>query len=467
MNFLVLDIFYDTSNTQATMKKLVILFLTLGYTSVSFAEIKTNQPETKITPSVIAAANTEIKLEGFFEYQAGFADQNHLTGLAASITDNKKHTAFYTEAAFSATIRQQMGEVIGGAKIVLLPTTKPKTSVGYNGSHIFLETDYGKVELGSPADAAAKMRIMGGKVTAGSTAWNKYIVFTSDYLKYNLVTPDFDSSDNFYMSSFTNRFDDMTEKTESARKVSYYTPKIEGFRFGISYIPDTSNTGGNRSLNNLSNNGPYIGISKSNTGIARVILPGNQLAVINQNVKDAFSAGLTYDKAISDDLAIQVSLTGEYGKPARNLKLVQMSSSTSTGPGKVIENYKLSDLKAYNLGAVLSYGGFSFGASYGSMGKSLTTPSYHKTGRDTNYYNGAVAYGQGPIKTSISYFKSSRYKNTVDSVSLGTEYLVTPGLLPYAEVACFQAKGKPVYYPEAPNKKTRGTVAILGAKIKF
>ena len=88
-------------------------------------------------------------------------------------------------------------------------------------------------------------------------------------------------------------------------------------------------------------------------------------------------------------------------------------------------------------------------------------------GRVTEYYNGAIAYGQGPMKTSISYFKSSRYKNTVDAVSLGTEYLVTPGLLPYAEVAYFEVKGKPVYFPEAPNKKTRGTVGIVGAKIKF
>jgi hypothetical protein len=42
-----------------------------------------------------------------------------------------------------------------------------------------------------------------------------------------------------------------------------------------------------------------------------------------------------------------------------------------------------------------------------------------------------------------------------------------PGLLPYAEVAYFQAKGRPVYYPEAQKKKIKGTIAIIGARLKF
>lgn len=438
------------------MKKLMILLLASCSASAALAE-------TKITPTPTVTGDTEIKLEGYFNFQAGYGNQTKVKGVAANITDNKKNTAFYTEASFSATVRQQIGDVVGGVKLILLPTTKPKTSTSYNGSHIFIETEYGKVEVGSPADASAKLRITGDKVIAGNGSWNRYIILNSDDMKYNKVKPDFDTSENFYISSFTNNLDDMVEKTESARKVSYFTPKMEGFTFGISYIPDSANTGGNRNLNNWIDNGPIL-VEKSRTGIQRILLPGDQLAVINQNVKDAFSGGITYEKALSDDLAIQVALTGEYGKPARDYRLLNVKNRQDV---QVAETHKLSDLKAYNLGAMLSYGNFSCSGSYGSLGKSLTTPAYHKVGRDTEYYSGALAYSQGPIKTSISYFKSYRYKNTIDAVTVGTEYLVVPGLLPYAEISSFQAKGKPVYYPDAPNKKTRGTVGIIGAKIKF
>lgn len=409
-----------------------------------------------------AATDTEIKLEGFYGFQAGYSKQNKLQGLGKNITDNKKRIAFFTEAAFSATIKQELNNVVAGAKIVLAPTTKPKTSVNVNGSHLFLETDYGKVELGSPYDAGAKMRITGYKVIAATgTSWNKYIQFDSPNMLYQGLKPDFDTSNSFYMESFSNGFNDMTSKTEAARKISFYTPKIEGFQFGISYTPDSANTGGNRELKNLDINDKNLS-SKSKTGIKTIILPNDNVVILNQNVKDAISAGISYQHELLDDVAIQVSVSGEFAKPARKLLILDNEKDKN-----IQEERKLSNLKAYNIGAVLTYGNLSCGASYGSLGKSLTTPEYHKVGRATEYYNGAVAYRQGPIKTSISYFRSLRYKNTTDAVSLGTEYLVTPGMLPYAEISYFQAKGKPVYMVEAPKTKTRGTVALIGAKLKF
>ncbi|WP_375327223.1 porin [Candidatus Tisiphia endosymbiont of Nemotelus uliginosus] len=412
-----------------------------------------------------AASDTEIKLEGFFGFQAGYSNQNKLQGLSKNITDNKKRLAFFTEAAFSATIRQELNNVVAGAKIVLMPTSKVKTGVSANGSHLFLETDYGKVELGSPHDASAKMRVTGYKVVAATgTNWNKYIQLDSPHMMYKGLKPDFDTSDNFYMESFSNGFNDMNMKTEAARKVSYYTPKMEGFQFGISYTPDSANTGGNSDLKNLDIKDKNFS-SKSKTGIKTIelgVLENNNVIVLNQNVKDAVSAGISYQRELLDDVAMQVAVTGEFAKPAR--KLLRLDNDKDKN---ILSQSKLSNLKAYNIGAVLSYGNFSCGASYGSLGKSLTSAEYHKVGRVTEYYNGAVAYTQGPIKTSLSYFRSLRYKNTTDAVSLGTEYLITPGMLPYAEISYFQAKGKPVYLVDAPKAKTRGTVALIGAKLKF
>ncbi len=55
----------------------------------------------------------------------------------------------------------------------------------------------------------------------------------------------------------------------------------------------------------------------------------------------------------------------------------------------------------------------------------------------------------------------------MDTITIATGHKIMPGLLPYAEISHFQAKGKPVYYPEAPNKKTKGTVGLIGTKLKF
>jgi predicted porin len=184
--------------------------------------------------------------------------------------------------------------------------------------------------------------------------------------------------------------------------------------------------------------------------------------ILNQNVKDSISAALSYQQELTDDMALKLAVTGEYGKPAR-----RVIHRKTDAPTNIIGTYKLDDLKAYNLGAIFTYGNFSLGASYGNLGKSLTNKEYYRVGRNTYYYDGAIAYGQGPIKTSISYFKSSRYKNTVDTVSVGTQYKIMSGLLPYAEISHFKAKGKPVYYTDAPNKKTKGTVGLIGAKLKF
>ncbi|MCC8398100.1 MAG: porin [Rickettsia endosymbiont of Labidopullus appendiculatus] len=435
------------------MKKLMMLLCFSCFSSIAFAS-------GSATPAD-AASDTEIKLEGYFDFQSGYRSQRKLSGTSKNVTDNKKNLGFYTDAAFMATVKQELNDMTAGAKIVLLPTTKPKLSAAYNGSHIFLETDYGKVELGSPHDAASNMSVGTGStaVPLAGCGWSKFAVLDDDNMKYKGLKPDFDTSGNstFHMGSFGNEID----KTEASRKVSYYTPEMQGFRFGISYIPDSANTGGNRSLKNLDDKG----LSKLGVGVTKVKVPGinggkdNQV-IINQNVKDAVSAGISYKYEIIDDVSVKMAVTGEYGKPASKIIVLDPDD-------KVLSRNKLSNLAGYNLGAVFTYGNISCAASYGSLGKSLTSKTYHKVGRNTQHYKGAIAYGQGPMKTSVSYFRSLRYKNTIDTVSLGTQYLVTPGLLPYAEISYFQAKGRPVYFIEAPKTKTRGAVALIGARLKF
>ena len=439
------------------MKKLLLATSIVCLASAGLAE-------GSLTP-VISSSDAAIQLEGFYLFESGYIKQDHLILFDKNVTDNRKKLGFYTEAAFAATIMKTINGVIAGAKIVLQPTTRAKTSTNCNGSHIFVETSYGKVELGSPGDASSKLRITGNQVTAGTGGWYKYALLDGQYMRYNGLKPDFDTGASFYLESYSTSFNQINDRAERARRLNFFTPKMKGFQAGVSYTPDTANTGGNKDMNNLTlESSGRNGVSVSRTGIRTVKLENNETMTINQNIRDAFSAGLTYEHEISEDADLKLSVTGEYGRPARRLIHAKMDGTKVV---EVLNTYKFANLKAYNLGAVFTYGNFSCGASYGNLGKSLTAKEYYKVGRDTYYYNGAVAYRQGPIKTSLEYLKTSRYKNTLNAVSLATEYKIMPGLLPYAEISHFQAKGKPVYYPEAPSKTTRGTVGLIGTKLKF
>ena len=427
-------------------KKLIPLFATLLASSALGCDSKAKLPVSTTID------DTKLKLEALFNFQSGFSSQNHLAAKDKFVSGDRKKLAFYTEAFFGATFEHDNGDLIYGAKIALIPTTKAKTSASYNGSHIYLKSDFGKVELGSPYDAGSKLRIVADDIAAGGD-WSRYANFDGSNMQYKgLPVDSIYYKEYFFDSVFRTKINQSNDRFEPSRKISYYTPEYRGFNFGISYIPDSGNSGG-------------ATISPTSAGLSTVPLPDTENTyVINRNVTDAFSLGGSYKHNLDENVAIKVALTGEYGKSAGKIKLVQDKGA----PNEVtINQYKLSDLKTFNLGAVLTYGNFSYSASYGTLGKSLTSKEFNKTGQNRRYYNGAVVYGQGPIKTSISYFKSNQFKNILNSVTVGSEYKLAPGLVPYAEVSCFNVRGRPSFYPEAPIRKTKGTVAVLGAKLKI
>jgi predicted porin len=407
--------------------------------------------------SIKTSGNTELDLDVLYVSQAGYTTQD-LKGVDKNISDNKDKFAFYSEASFGFTIKSISDNgVITGAKIVLLPTTFVKTSPSWTGSYVFMETDYGKVELGSPADAGSKMRISAyNAMAAGSASWSKYGKLNNSDMEHLNIAPEFDVAGGFYLDSFVGKFSRTTDKTEQSRKISFYTPELQGFQIGISYIPDTGNFGSS-SINNIDK---LSGESRGSTAVSSYKI-GDKTWIINRHLTNAVSGGISYKYDISDKAAIKLSLTGEYGKPVHGIRVTNTDTKVETA------KYALSDLKAYNIGAHLTYGNFSYAVSYGSLGDSLTSPEFHKVSRDTYFYNGSIAYKQGPIKTSIAYFKSSKYSNELDAVTLGTEYAVSKGFVPYAEVSYFSATGKNVTDVTSPEKKTNGFVTVLGTKFKL
>lgn len=395
-------------------------------------------------------SDLKVKLKGFAHFQAGLRNQNKLTKDEKKVSNNKENFAFYSDTAFAADISNEVNGITYGGKIVLTPTARRKNAGDFTGSNLYIESNFGRVELGSPLPPSSNMLVDGSTDAAATFCnWERYANAKPDYIKQGSpASPSFATYDGFFL-------DDKLVGEEPIRSIVYYTPKFNlaettKVQIGVSYAPDSTNHGHVSLGNNSDVNHDKIEI---NTDIKSIS--------IDRNVKDIISGGISLEQNISDGIDLKLAATGELGKSAGKFKKTMTDETIAP-----IES-KLSDLRTYNIGAVLNIGSLSYAVSYGSLGKSLTTAEFQKTGRNTDYITGAVAYKQGPFVASIGYFKSNQYKNSVDAISIGTQYQLAPGLKPYAEISGFSLKGRPEFNPELPKKKTRGTVALIGAKLSL
>ena len=411
-------------NIKKLNKVVLMASVLFGLSKVSFAdEVKSG--------SMPVTSDLKVKLSGYGHFQGGYRNQNHL-GADKNVSANRKSFAFFNDAALFTDISNNVNDVTYGGKIVLVPTAKRKGSASYNGSHIYLESSYGRIEAGSPIDAASNMLIDSSEIASATGGdWDRYAKFDSADLKQGYdFGPSFATFGEFFLDSkLVSAVENRPYSNEPGRRISYYTPKFDfgkgaKIQMGISYTPDSSNTG----ADDPTKNSTGFDIKK----IKRVDTDPNHYFKFDKSVKDAISGGIVLEQNISDGVDLKLAFTGEYGKASNAEKYD--NTNNSSDPLKADSNtqnklgtYKLKDLKTYNIGAILNAGNFSYAASFGSLGKSLTTPEFHKTGRETTYYTGGIAYKQGPFTTSLTYFRSDQYKNTVDCVTIGTDYKLAPG----------------------------------------
>ena len=394
-------------------------------------------------------SDLNIKLGAYAAFEAGGGKQNHLKSSEKNLSANKNGFLFYNDTALFATISNKHEGVEYGSKIILVPTAKRKNIPSYNGSHIFLESDFGRVEVGSPIPVATNMMISDGGIPS------KYIKKSTDHLKQNKEhSPFFLMFDGHFLGDdIVADFDNASYSNEPPRTINYYTPKFglnenTKVQVGVSYTPDSSNTGAG------SANEQSTGLDTKKIGLANL----NKFE-IDRSVTDAVTAGIKLEQKFSDDISAEIAITGEYGKTKGKAK--KFATKNDKNP----QEYKLANLRSYNIGGELRFSDFTFNACYGNLGKSFTTKEFHKTGTKSYYYNAGVAYKYNDTTTKLSYFGSEAHKNKLSSVKLNISHILAPGLKPYAEISSYTLKGKPEFHNELKSKSTRGTVALLGLKL--
>ena len=404
-------------------------------------------------------SDLNLKLGAYSAFEAGAGKQNHLKSSEKNISANRDSFAFYNDTALFATISNKHEDIEYGGKIILVPTSKRKSISSYNGSHIFIESEFGRVELGSPIPVATRMKISDGSIPS------KYLKKSTAHLKQNKKhAPSFLTGDGHLLGDgIVANFDKAKYSNEPPRTINYYTPKFElnentKLQAGISYTPDSSNTGAGEA-------------NERTTGLdtKKIKLGSLNKIKIDKSVKDAVTAGVVLEHKLSKNNNFKLAFTGEYGKAAgsaiKHFKEERVTSLTTSEVVTLETKHKLANLRSYNIGGELKLSNFTFNACYGNLGKSFTTPEFHKAGAKSHYYNAGVAYQYKDTTTKLSYFGSEAHKNKVSSVKLNISHILAPGLKPYAEISSYTLKGKPEFHNELKSKSTRGTVALLGLKL--
>lgn len=338
---------------------------------------------------------------------------------------------------------------------------------------MYVESKFGRMEAGSytgsynamKVDAASFARATGGIDGDSTYYFNQSFANGGDLVaRSNSKT---NGRGEFVTSaSLPTNYDD--NKVANAAKVNVFTPSFAGFKAGLTYTPDTDQHGTVNKYNSVTRQGSSVNDSRFS------------------GYKDVFQGGLHYAGKF-DKVGVKFAALGEVG-----------AAKDSVVSGTYYERH---DLRAYEVGMNLSYMGFTVGGSYGDMGKSGTFKSIRTASsaavngvsgkKDADYYTLGAGYEHGNMGVSLGYFKSSAGAftanrtavtggtgtNTVNysgkgefsNVSLGVDYKLAPGFMPYAEVSKFEMKDKAyaVATATAEPKKNSGTIVLVGSKLQF
>lgn len=409
------------------------------------------------------AKDFDIKLGGEFDFQAGFRSQkseytkdNNATEVTnkRGITANNKSVGFDTTADLYLDARNTTAQgMTYGAHIGIETTTASNRNVDNkhnNTSFMFMEhKDMGRLEAGSNADAANAMSVMGtsnASATGGVAGdWWKYVVLDNvlpsapsvPTVRTGMADPKAFILSPQVSMDFDTLLSSLNSNTEKSRKLTYFTPKYNGFQAGLSYAPDVTNKG-----------------SAAN-------LPST--ATADRGLEDAFSLGVSWEGKMQKDHALKTSLTGVFGDPKHT--------------NVVGTQVKTEDTKIMSIGAMYTFQDMvSFALSYTDYDKTGLVKSAN-TGLGTkkgHAWTSGLGLSMDKFTVSLTGMMSEKNKNKAKLYSLGADYKMAPGLMPYAEITKFDMKQHRtqdtttgVVTESNPALKNKGTAFILGTKVKF
>jgi hypothetical protein len=419
------------------MKNIYLPLIALAFSSLSHGALASNDS---------AGSELELEIGGKFDFQTGIrASAEDEIKKNYNVSDNHNNLAFGTKAEITTEVSRELENGLKyGAKIAM----QPKTSPSFNNSYLYIEHKGGKFQFGNNSDAMSELSKTAFDLTR-SSSWSKYATLAPKDKKIDYITyPDI-ASDELSLPP---------KQSEKARKVTYYTPELKGLQFGISYIPDSQNVGDGAPKNELIKSGKSQSEKKSkdNSGNSGTSNGSNDKEQDEEDksdhpeaypVRNAVAGGVNYKYQTEEDLGLEFSVTGEYGT-------------------SVFEDRN--NLKSYNLGAIVSYKGLSFGVSYTDWRDSLIPKDLNKN-LTSNIFTLGAGYETGPFGAGVVWLRSNSYENYLNGVNFSLDYKLAPQLTSYAEFTLYSTEGnrnKKLEKLDSVDKR-KGSIVVLGTKLNL
>ena len=438
------------------------------------------------------ASDWNVTFSGNNRFEAGvrkFSGDTSDTLNNAPLTANQKSTAFFSTSKVSINVTNKMDDVTYGASIRMQVATNQSNGTDRESrmdrSHIFMDSNFGSIQLGTNVAASKLLNVNAGTIASATGgvdgSYTKYLGLsnvngTHSIADQSVVASGVNNSDFFITSldTLSNRKDGAIE---SAEKITYLSPRVEGLQLGVSYTPDLSN-GGN-SLNRTSNPNPTY-LSNNNT----------------VRLKNIWSLALNYRNTFANDVNVELAATGNFGKsgapkndsltlgqatvfnavvdtPATATAAATYVVPTSTTAVSTVPTLTANarpsnaNLRSYTFGALVEKNGISAVLSYSIDGKSSAPTNAKGQNFKSSWWNGGVVYANGPMSTSLTFLTGKRGYDTklkTQAISLGGDYEIVAGFKPFAEVTYAVYKNAD---NDDTNKSIKATVFILGTRVKF
>jgi predicted porin len=389
-----------------------------------------------LASAATAGEDPKVTIGGFSNFEAGWTnsdfDQNERDRVFRNVNELHFNIAGKTDAGLGYGAEIDLQADIDGAGSTSTPGSTGSGSVARRTYGWLQGDNWGHLEFGSNDGVARTLKVDASSIARATGGidgdWTYFAdvngtknpalsngpagtftgAITNNFITAPRLPVEHGAASGFANDAFSND-----------TKITYYTPRFSGFQLGVSYAPDLANRGQATSRVDTSAGG--------STG-------------------DIWEGGINYENQF-DNVGVAVAATGETG------------STKQTGVSTI------NDLGAWNVGAKLSYMGFSLAGSYGDWRDSLDI-----SGTKADYWTVGGAYETGPFGASVTYLSSEdktsvgavSQKNKFQDISVGVDYKLAPGLTPYVEYTWYDIDPSGVA-----NFENKGNVVIVGSELSF
>jgi len=464
---------------------LVVAVLVLVYGSIlqndyAIAESEEGDSEHKREYVVVKDPGVMFEISGYLDATYGHINQD---GLFTDITNGSfqcgndmdrckmKNNVFSTNSLIKFDITKRISDILKYGVILKLNANPSKENNGdsqnASATYAFLETNFGKIEIGSNSGAGELMKYSVSKIAAGTGGvGGNWKYWTGGQARFVGEGDDRERVKFLFLDSPSLPYS--ADNVKKSNKITYMSPRIGGAAVGISYIPDVN----------------FVGTTY---GIKEVSQYGYN------NVIDM---AVNYEKHIGDT-SVKVFATTELGQ-AKTLLYHDTVSST-----KVTKERNVHNLFAWEIGSEIDIKQtrndnlyMRFLLTYANLGKSgmlYNVKLKNNMKQQSNFITAGFSLDIDDNKrASITYMRSlsagrtgfydingktefvgyegydsadtntSTYLNRTSAYSLGMDYKISDGLLTYAEVTLFDYDT-----PISSIKSNRGVAFLAGASISF